>query len=63
MRSVALRAEGLMGAELASHQLSFDAADDKARRAEAAADRARARFGVSAVRPAGFLRTGFLDVA
>ncbi len=63
VRSVALRAEGLMGAELASHQLSFDAADDKARRAEAAADRARARFGVSAVRPAGFLRTGFLDVA
>ncbi|QLH20856.1 helix-hairpin-helix domain-containing protein [Streptomyces sp. Rer75] len=63
VRSVALRAEGLMSAELASHQLSFDAADDKARRAEAAADRARARFGVSAVRPAGFLGTGFLDVA
>ncbi|MET7904404.1 helix-hairpin-helix domain-containing protein [Streptomyces sp. NPDC005355] len=55
VRSVALRVEGLMGAELAAHQLSFDPVDDKSRRLEAAADRARARFGVSAVRPAGFL--------
>ncbi|MGO4421311.1 hypothetical protein AB4Z54_22040, partial [Streptomyces sp. MCAF7] len=40
-------------AELASHQLTFDPADDKARRIEAAVDRARARFGERAVRPAG----------
>ncbi|WP_043240461.1 DNA polymerase Y family protein [Streptomyces violaceusniger] len=55
VRSVALRFEGLMDAELASHQLTFDPADEKSRRLEAAADRARARFGISAVRPAGFL--------
>ncbi|BBJ44832.1 hypothetical protein SSPO_075500 [Streptomyces antimycoticus] len=55
VRSVALRVEGLMDAELASHQLTFDPADEKSRRLEAAADRARARFGISAVRPAGFL--------
>ncbi|WP_394807112.1 DinB/UmuC family translesion DNA polymerase [Streptomyces asiaticus] len=55
VRSVALRVEGLTDAGLASHQLTFDPADEKSRRLEAAADRARARFGVSAVRPAGFL--------
>ncbi|MET8013922.1 helix-hairpin-helix domain-containing protein [Streptomyces sp. NPDC005271] len=55
VRSVSLRVEGLVEAELAAHQLSFDPVDDKSRRLEAAADRARARFGVSAVRPAGFL--------
>lgn len=53
VRSIALRAEGLTAAELASHQLTFDLADDKARRIEAAVDRARARFGERAVRPAG----------
>ncbi|MGY0063079.1 DNA polymerase Y family protein [Streptomyces sp. LZ34] len=53
VRSIALRAEGLTAAELASHQLMFDPADDKARRIEAAVDRARARFGERAVRPAG----------
>ncbi|MFS7876482.1 helix-hairpin-helix domain-containing protein [Streptomyces asiaticus] len=55
VRSVALRVEGLTDAGLAAHQLTFDPADEKSRRLEAAADRARARFGVSAVRPAGFL--------
>ncbi|WP_246618661.1 DNA polymerase Y family protein [Streptomyces javensis] len=55
VRSVALRVEGLADAGLASHQLTFDPVDEKSRRLEAAADRARARFGVSAVRPAGFL--------
>ncbi len=55
VRSVALRVEGLMDAELAPHQLTFDPADEKSRRLEAAADRARARFGASAARPAGFL--------
>ncbi|WP_254885883.1 helix-hairpin-helix domain-containing protein [Streptomyces sp. NA02950] len=55
VRAVSLRVEGLMDAELAAHQLTFDPADEKSRRLEAAADRARARFGASAVRPAGFL--------
>ncbi|MBO8185552.1 DNA polymerase Y family protein [Streptomyces spirodelae] len=53
VRGVTLRAEELTAAELAAHQLSFDVREEKARRAEAAADRARRRFGVSAVRPAG----------
>ncbi|MBH5334136.1 hypothetical protein IHE55_04690 [Streptomyces pactum] len=56
VRSLGLRAEGLTDAGAAAHQLTFDPADDKARRVEAAADRARARFGAEAVRPAGFLR-------
>ncbi|MGW1023249.1 DNA polymerase Y family protein [Streptomyces sp. NPDC002577] len=51
VRAVALRAEGLGPAEGTAHQLSFDPADDKARRLEAAADRARARFGPGAVIP------------
>ncbi|WP_435241409.1 DNA polymerase Y family protein [Streptomyces cucumeris] len=55
VRAVSLRVEGLTDAGLAAHQLTFDPADEKSRRLEAAADRARARFGPSAVRPAGFL--------
>ncbi|MGW7517434.1 DNA polymerase Y family protein [Streptomyces sp. NPDC054796] len=55
VRAVALRAENLAAAELAARQLSFDPREEKARRAEAAADRARARFGADAVRPAGLL--------
>ncbi|MFJ9149735.1 DNA polymerase thumb domain-containing protein [Streptomyces sp. NPDC102270] len=51
VRSIALRAEGLDPAEHASHQLTFDPADDKLRRIEEAADRARARFGPLAVLP------------
>lgn len=51
VRSVALRAEGLDLAEHASHQLTFDPTDDKLRRIEEAADRARARFGPLAVLP------------
>ncbi|NGN69694.1 hypothetical protein G5C51_38135, partial [Streptomyces sp. A7024] len=45
VRGVSLRAEDLTAAELASRQLSFDPADERARLAEAAADRARERFG------------------
>ncbi|OEV06443.1 DNA polymerase Y family protein, partial [Streptomyces nanshensis] len=45
VRAVALRAEELMPAELAARQLSLDPREEKARRAEAAADRARLRFG------------------
>ncbi|MGG7574737.1 DNA polymerase Y family protein [Streptomyces sirii] len=55
VRSVALRAEDLCRAELASRQLTFDPSDDKAHRIEAAVDRARARFGTGAVRPAATL--------
>ncbi|WP_433918332.1 hypothetical protein OIE50_13065 [Streptomyces canus] len=51
VRSVFLRAEGLDPAEQASHQLTFDPTDDKLRRIEEAADRARARFGPLAVLP------------
>ncbi|WP_308439151.1 DNA polymerase Y family protein [Streptomyces sulfonofaciens] len=49
VRAIALRAEGLGAAGHAARQLSFDPADDKARRLEEAADRARARFGPQAV--------------
>ncbi|MFG2462899.1 hypothetical protein ACGFWE_38335 [Streptomyces sp. NPDC048523] len=51
VRSIALRAEGLDPAEHASHQLTFDPTDEKLRRIEEAADRARARFGPLAVLP------------
>ncbi|MFF6993930.1 hypothetical protein ACFY93_03055 [Streptomyces sp. NPDC008313] len=49
VRAVALRAEGLTSAEDASYQLTFDPVDEKARRLEEVADRARARFGPGAV--------------
>lgn len=52
VRSLALRAEGLALAETASRQLFLDLREDKARWLEAAADRARARFGPQAVHPA-----------
>nr|WSZ95280.1 hypothetical protein OH820_06040 [Streptomyces sp. NBC_00857] len=52
VRRVTLRAEGLRDAGAASRQLTFGPDDDKARRIEAAADRARARFGPGSVRPA-----------
>ncbi|GHF40919.1 hypothetical protein GCM10010218_22920 [Streptomyces mashuensis] len=55
VRAVALRAEGLCDAGSAAHQLSFDPADEKARRVEEAVDRARAKFGAGAVRPAATL--------
>ncbi|MDV5144653.1 hypothetical protein R1T08_10535 [Streptomyces sp. SBC-4] len=51
VRGIALRAEGLTGAEGAAHQLSLDPSDEKARRIEAVADRARAKFGPRAVLP------------
>ncbi|MFG2131090.1 hypothetical protein ACGFNV_25180 [Streptomyces sp. NPDC048751] len=51
VRAMALRAEGLAPAEQAAHQLTFDPTDDKLRRLEQAADRARARFGPGAVKP------------
>ncbi|MFG3498326.1 hypothetical protein [Streptomyces sp. NPDC047928] len=51
VRAIALRAEDLTPAEQAAHQLSLDPADEKARRLEAVADRARARFGPGAIIP------------
>ncbi|MFE0253470.1 hypothetical protein [Streptomyces sp. NPDC059010] len=51
VRALALRAEGLDPAEQASYQLSFDPLDEKARRIEEVADRARAKFGPRAVMP------------
>jgi len=51
VRSMSLRVESLDPAEQASHQLTFDPTDEKLRRIEEAADRARARFGPHAVLP------------
>ncbi|GAA3307400.1 DNA polymerase Y family protein [Streptomyces cinereospinus] len=51
VRALALRVEGLAPAEQAAHQLTFDPADEKVRRIEEVADRARAKFGPRAVIP------------
>ncbi|MFB8772597.1 DNA polymerase Y family protein [Streptomyces broussonetiae] len=51
VRAIALRAEGLSPAEQASHQLTFDPVDERVRRIEEVADRARAKFGPRAVMP------------
>ncbi|WP_330456930.1 hypothetical protein OIB37_08565 [Streptomyces sp. NBC_00820] len=51
VRGVALRAEGLASAGQASYQLTLDPADEKIRRIEEVADRARAKFGPRAVVP------------
>ncbi|MFH8797411.1 DNA polymerase thumb domain-containing protein [Streptomyces sp. NPDC017941] len=51
VRVIALRAEGLDPAEHSSYQLTFDPLDDKARRIEEVADRARQRFGPGAIVP------------
>ncbi|MEU6282925.1 hypothetical protein [Streptomyces sp. NPDC047028] len=51
VRALTLRAEGLTPADQASHQLTFDPVDEKARRIEEVADRARAKFGPRAVMP------------
>ncbi|AOR35195.1 hypothetical protein BFF78_32720 [Streptomyces fodineus] len=51
VRALALRAEGLAPADQASCQLTFDPVDEKVRRIEEVADRARAKFGPRAVMP------------
>ncbi|MEV6193865.1 hypothetical protein AB0M19_15895 [Streptomyces sp. NPDC051920] len=51
VRAIALRAEGLTPAEQASHQLTFDPVDEKVRRIEEVADRARAKFGPHVIGP------------
>ncbi|NLU69048.1 hypothetical protein [Streptomyces sp. HNM0574] len=53
VRGLALRVEDPAEGRSAPRQLSLDPREEKARRAEAAADRARRRFGVGAVQPAG----------
>ncbi len=53
VRAIVLRAEGLDPADQASHQLTFDPVDEKVRRIEEVADRARAKFGPRAVMPGG----------
>ncbi|MGW0997523.1 DNA polymerase Y family protein [Streptomyces sp. NPDC002523] len=52
VRAYVLRADNLVPADRSYGQLSMDPADALARAAEAAADRARRRFGPEAVRPA-----------
>ncbi|MFE4825286.1 ImpB/MucB/SamB family protein [Streptomyces sp. NPDC056672] len=55
VRAFVIRADGLSSAGAAHRQLSLDPGDDRARVAEAAADRARRRFGPEAVHPAALL--------
>ncbi|MGW3818148.1 DNA polymerase Y family protein [Streptomyces sp. NPDC005046] len=51
VRAIALRAEGLTPAARASHQLTFDPVEEKVRRIEEVADRARAKFGPHVIGP------------
>ncbi|MFG2355531.1 hypothetical protein [Streptomyces sp. NPDC048521] len=51
VRALVLRAEALAPADQASYQLTFDPVDEKVRRIEEVADRARAKFGPRAVMP------------
>ncbi|MGW1587642.1 DNA polymerase Y family protein [Streptomyces sp. NPDC002386] len=51
VRALTLRAEGLTSADQAARQLTFDPVDEKVRRIEEVADRARAKFGPRAVMP------------
>ncbi|MET7483504.1 ImpB/MucB/SamB family protein [Streptomyces sp. NPDC005538] len=55
VRAFLIRADTLLPADSAYRQLSLDRGDDRARAAEAAADRARRRFGADAVRPAALV--------
>ena len=56
IRLVGVRAEGLIGAGERSEQLTFDAPEHGWRDADRAKDRAAARFGTDAVRPARLIR-------
>ncbi|MET8808209.1 hypothetical protein [Streptomyces sp. NPDC004546] len=58
VRVLALRAEGLAPADQASYQLTFDPVDERVRRIEEVADRARAKFGPRAVMPGALGRGG-----
>lgn len=52
VRSLTLRAEGLIPREQAARQLTLDPTDDRALAIEAVVDRARARYGHGSIRPA-----------
>src|SRR5213078_3885846 len=52
IRLVGVRVEGLSAADQTPHQLAMGGAGEEWRAAEEAADRAAARFGAGAVRPA-----------
>ncbi|MFD0141462.1 MULTISPECIES: DNA polymerase thumb domain-containing protein [unclassified Streptomyces] len=56
VRALSVRAERLQPAETASHQLTLDTRDDKARDLETALDRARTRYGPSAAGAAAAYR-------
>lgn len=55
VRAFVIRADALLPADGSYRQLSLDSGDARARAAEAAADRARRRFGPEAVRPAALI--------
>ncbi|WP_259453948.1 DNA polymerase Y family protein [Streptomyces ginkgonis] len=59
VRAFVIRADALLPADSAYRQLSMDPGDDRARVAEAAADRARRRFGPWAIRPATLADSAF----
>jgi DNA polymerase-4 len=61
LRLVGVRMEKLMAASGSSHQISWDEPDVGWREAETAVDRAVARFGKGAVRPASLLDMGLSD--
>ncbi|MCC2276299.1 hypothetical protein LKL35_12885 [Streptomyces sp. ET3-23] len=63
VRAVALRAEGLTDAGHAAHQLTFDPADERARRIEETVDKVRELFGPGVVGPAASLGTDRPEVA
>lgn len=63
VRAVALRAEGLTDAGHAAHQLTFDPADEKARRIEETVDKVRELFGPGAAGPAAALDRAWTNVA
>ncbi|MEV6583759.1 hypothetical protein AB0M92_37120 [Streptomyces sp. NPDC051582] len=52
VRSISLRAHNLHPASAATQQLTLDLHDDRALAIEAVTDRARARYGPGALRPA-----------
>ncbi|WP_443061126.1 hypothetical protein [Streptomyces sp. NBC_00464] len=57
VRTISLRAERLLPAEQAVHQLTLDSSEDKARDLEAALDRACARYGPGIATTAAASRT------
>ena len=52
VRAFSLKADGIRPAEQVTQQLTFDPTDERLRRVEAVADRARRRFGPASIGPA-----------